>query len=112
MTQEQELALIRRVQAGETEAFEDLVRAHEKTVYNLALRMTGDAQDAEDMAQEAFLKAYRSLGEFRGDSRFIIFNQLDSHCRITKMHILIQQFLAVFVCLDHCQLTSICSEIL
>ena len=35
MTQEQELALIRRVQAGETEAFEDLVRAHEKTVYKI-----------------------------------------------------------------------------
>ncbi len=72
MTQEQELQLIRRVQAGETEAFEDLVRSHEKTVYNLALRMTGDPQDAEDMAQEAFLKAYRSLGEFRGESKFSV----------------------------------------
>ena len=71
-TQEEELRLIRRVQAGETEAFEDLVRAHEKTVYNLALRMTGDAQDAEDMAQEAFLKAYRSLGDFRGESKFSV----------------------------------------
>ena len=40
MTQEEELRLIRRVQAGETEAFEDLVRAHEKTVYNLAMRRT------------------------------------------------------------------------
>ena len=72
MTQEEELRLIRRVQAGETEAFEGLVRAHEKTVYNLALRMTGDAQDAEDMAQEAFLKAYRSLGDFRGESKFSV----------------------------------------
>ena len=72
MTQEQELQLIRRVQAGETEAFEDLVRAHEKTVYNLALRMTGNPQDAEDMAQEAFLKAYRSLPEFRGESKFSV----------------------------------------
>ena len=72
MTQEQELRLVRRVQAGETEAFEDLVRAHEKTVYNLALRMTGNPQDAEDMAQEAFLKAYRSLPEFRGESKFSV----------------------------------------
>lgn len=72
MRQEQELRLIRRVQAGETEAFEDLVRAHEKTVYNLALRMTGNLQDAEDMAQEAFLKAYRSLEEFRGESKFSV----------------------------------------
>ena len=53
MTQDEELRLIRRVQAGDAEAFEDLVRAHEKTVYNLALRMTGHPQDAEDMAQAA-----------------------------------------------------------
>ena len=72
MTQDEELRLIRRVQAGETDAFEDLVRAHEKTVYNLALRMTGNPQDAEDMAQEAFLKAYRSLPEFRGESKFSV----------------------------------------
>ena len=72
MTQDEELRLIRRVQAGDAEAFEDLVRAHEKTVYNLALRMTGHPQDAEDMAQEAFLKAYRSLGEFRGESKFSV----------------------------------------
>ena len=72
MTQEQELALIRRIQAGETDAFEQLLRAHEKTVYNLALRMTGDPQDAEDMAQEAFWKAYRSLGDFRGECKFSV----------------------------------------
>ena len=72
MTQEEELRLIRRVQAGEAEAFEPLLRQHEKTVYHLALRMTGNAQDAEDLAQEAFLKAYRSLGAFRGESKFSV----------------------------------------
>ena len=72
MTQDEELRLIHRVQAGDAEAFEALVRAHEKTVYNLALRMTGHPQDAEDMAQEAFLKAYRSLGDFRGESKFSV----------------------------------------
>ena len=72
MTREEELALVRRVQGGELDAFEELVRAHEKTVYNLALRMTGNPQDAEDMAQEAFLKAYRSLPEFRGESKFSV----------------------------------------
>ena len=72
MTREEELALVRRVQSGELDAFEDLVRAHEKTVYNLALRMTGNPQDAEDMAQEAFLKAYRSLPDFRGESKFSV----------------------------------------
>ena len=72
MTREEELRLVRRVQSGEAEAFEELVRTHEKTVYNLALRLVGNPQDAEDMAQEAFLKAYRSLPEFRGESKFSV----------------------------------------
>ena len=72
MTREEELAIIRRVQKGDVNAFEALVRAYEKNVYTLALRMMGNAQDAEDMAQEAFLKAYNSLPGFRGDSRFSV----------------------------------------
>ncbi len=72
MTKEQELAAIRRVQRGDVNAFEPLMAAYEKNVYNLALRMTGNAQDAEDMTQEAFLKAYSSLDSFRGDSKFSV----------------------------------------
>ena len=72
MTREQELAVIRRVQRGDSNAFEYLVAAYEKNVYNLALRMTGNPEDAEDMAQEAFLKAYSSLDSFRGDSKFSV----------------------------------------
>ncbi len=72
MTREQELAVIRRVQRGDANAFEYLVAAYEKNVYNLALRMTGSPEDAEDMAQEAFLKAYSSLDSFRGDSKFSV----------------------------------------
>ncbi len=72
MTREQEAAVIRRVLDGDGNAFEALVAAHEKNVYNLALRMTGNAQDAEDMAQEAFVKAYTSLPGFRGDSKFSV----------------------------------------
>ena len=72
MTREQELAVIRRVQRGDANAFEYLMAAYEKNVYNLALRMTGSPEDAEDMAQEAFLKAYSSLGSFRGDSKFSV----------------------------------------
>ncbi len=44
--------------------------AYEKNVYNVALQMTGNREDAQDMAQEAFLKAYSSLSSFRGDSKF------------------------------------------
>ena len=72
MTREQENAVIRRVLDGDANAFEDLVAAYEKNVYNLALRTVGNPQDAEDMAQEAFLKAYSSLSSFRGDSKFSV----------------------------------------
>ena len=70
MTREQELTIIRRVQHGDTEAFSVLVAAYEKNVFNVALQMTGNREDAQDMAQEAFLKAYNSLPSFRGDSKF------------------------------------------
>ena len=72
MTPEQEKKCIRQVLSGDVNAFEDLVSACEKNAYNLALRMLGNAQDAEDVVQEAFLKAYRSLPEFRLDSRFSV----------------------------------------
>ncbi len=64
------MELIRRITGGEPELFEQLVLAHQKTVYNLALRMTRNPEDAQDCAQEAFLKAYRSLHLFRGESGF------------------------------------------
>ena len=72
MTREQELTIIRRVQHGDTEAFSVLVAAYEKNVFNVALQMTGNREDAQDMAQEAFLKAWRSLPEFRGESKFSV----------------------------------------
>ena len=64
--------LVRRAQSGDLDAFEALVRAHEKTVYTLALRMTNQPQDAEDMAQEAFLKVWRALPDYRWESRFSV----------------------------------------
>lgn len=72
MTPEQELHWIRRVLDGDVNAFEHLVQAYEKNIYNLALRTLGNPQDAEDVTQEAFLKAYRSLSCFRGDSKFSV----------------------------------------
>lgn len=72
MTREEEHALIRRVLAGDTDRFEALVKAHEKGVYNLALRMLGSEQDALDAAQEAFFRSYKALGSFRGESRFSV----------------------------------------
>ena len=72
MTRDEEKNLIQRVLAGETELFETLVKAHERAVYDLALRMLGSEQDALDVAQEAFFRAWRALGSFRGDSKFSV----------------------------------------
>ena len=72
MTKEEELDLLRRAQNGDGGAFEEIVRAHEKTVYHLALRQLGSREDAEDAAQEVFLKAFTALGSFRGDSRLSV----------------------------------------
>lgn len=72
MTREQEAAVINAVLDGDVNAYEYLVKAYEKNVYNLALRMVGNSEDAYDMSQEAFIKAYNSLHSFRGDSKFSV----------------------------------------
>ena len=72
MTQEREKEVIEKVLAGDTDAFEEIVLANQANVYNLALKMTGNQTDAEDVAQEAFFKAFRLLKGFRGDSRFSV----------------------------------------
>ena len=72
MTEEEIFSVISRVLGGDADAFESIVREYEKKVYNLALRMCGDREDALDASQEAFIKAYNSLGSFRGDSRFSV----------------------------------------
>ena len=55
---------------GDTEAFRALVEHHSRAVYRLAQRMTGSPQDAEDVVQETFLKAYRQLGRFESRANF------------------------------------------
>ncbi len=62
--------LVIRAQGGDAAAFETLVRRYERWVFTLALRMVGDRGEAEDMAQEVFLKAYRGLPRFKGTARF------------------------------------------
>lgn len=72
MTREQENAVVRSILDGDVNAYELLVKEYEKSVYNLALRMVGNSEDAADMSQEAFIKAYNSLTSFRGDSKFSV----------------------------------------
>ena len=63
---------MRRVLGGDTNAFEALVVEYEKNIYAITQRMTGNAEDAADMTQETFIKAYNSLSSFRGDSKFSV----------------------------------------
>ncbi len=72
MTREQEYLIVQQVLEGDTNAFEELVLEYEKKVYNVALRILGNSEDAADMTQEAFIKAYNSLSGFRGDSKFSV----------------------------------------
>lgn len=72
MTREQENLIVQQVLDGDTNAFEELVLEYEKKVYNVALRMVNNQEDAEDITQEAFIKAYNSLSGFRGDSKFSV----------------------------------------
>lgn len=65
-----EQELVARAKAGDDEAFAQLMRDNEKRIYNLTLRMTGNPEDAMDLAQEAFLNAWRGLKFFKGDSAF------------------------------------------
>ncbi|HEX6467094.1 MAG TPA: sigma-70 family RNA polymerase sigma factor [Terriglobales bacterium] len=62
--------LIREAQRGSRAAFEELVRHYDHSVLRLALHLTGSEQDAQDIYQEAFLKAYRHLGNFRFECSF------------------------------------------
>lgn len=61
--------LLERLRAGEPAAFEELVRAYQHRVFAVAARMLGRAAEAEEVAQEVFVRAYRAIGEFRGEAR-------------------------------------------
>ena len=62
--------LVRLAQKGDQRAFADLTLAHQQFVYNLGLRCLGDPQEAEDIAQEAFLRAWLAMPNFHGKSQF------------------------------------------
>lgn len=64
-----ERALVRRIQDGDASAFRELVEGHKHQVYYLALDLTGNHHDAEDLSQEVFIKAYRGFGRFRSGSK-------------------------------------------
>src|SRR5881296_928908 len=63
-------AVLARARQGDSEAFRALVERHSRTVFHLAYRMTGNEQDAEDVVQESFLRAYKQLGRFESRANF------------------------------------------
>src|ERR1700704_2403350 len=63
-------AVLARARQGDSDAFRALVEQHSRSVFRLAFRMTGNPQDAEDVVQETFLKAYRQLGRFESRANF------------------------------------------
>ncbi|MDQ4072352.1 MAG: sigma-70 family RNA polymerase sigma factor [Actinomycetota bacterium] len=70
MVPSDEAELVAKARDGDRAAFDELVRMTHASVYTLAYRLTGNAEDARDVAQETYLRAYRSIHRFRGDSRF------------------------------------------
>ena len=61
---------VRRVQQGDTDSFEVLVRRHEKAIFNLVYRLLGNYDEAAEVAQEVFLSAFKSIHQFRGEANF------------------------------------------
>jgi RNA polymerase sigma-70 factor (ECF subfamily) len=87
-----DIIYIEQVLNGRINAFSHIVDHHKTKAYNLAFRICGNAEDAEEIAQDAFLKAFRSLSLFRKDSSFatwlyrIVFNTAVSHVRLRKQN--------------------------
>jgi RNA polymerase sigma-70 factor (ECF subfamily) len=94
MKQEQESEIINRILKGDREAYALLVEKYKGPIFNLAFRMTGNYQDAEDLGQETFIRAYEALIRFNRKKRFfpwlytiglnLIRNHLNNgHCRLS-----------------------------
>lgn len=68
--EQNEQLLLEKAKAGDVAAFEELIEAYQKKVFNLALRMIGNADDAADLAQEAFIRIFKAISGFKEQSSF------------------------------------------
>ncbi len=68
--QHPDVALVERVRAGDAAAYDTLVRKYERQIFRIAQHITQNREDAEDVMQDAFLKAYEKLNQFQGNSKF------------------------------------------
>src|SRR5512141_3284789 len=79
-------AEVARARAGDREAFRALVDKHSRNVFRLAFRMTGNEEDAEDVVQETFLKAYRNLQRFAGQAEFSTWlHRIAANCAVDAL---------------------------
>ncbi|CAB4529606.1 unannotated protein [freshwater metagenome] len=86
LVQDELAQLVELAQAGDTAAFEKLVQATYVQTYTLAFRLTGHQEDARDVTQEAYLRAYRGLSKFRGESQFSTWMyRVTANCAATQM---------------------------
>ena len=87
MKEQDDIYHVQSVLAGNTAAFAVLVDRHKELAFNIALKIVRHREDAEEIAQDAFMKAYQSLRSFKGDSKFstwlyrIVYNAAISHTR-------------------------------
>lgn len=80
------VALVERAKSGDREAFDQLVRVTHSDAYALALRLTGSTEDARDVVQEAYLRAYKGVGRFRGDALFSTWlYRIVANCATTQL---------------------------
>lgn len=70
MMKPEEIELIERCKRQDPKAFDELVSGYERRIYNFAMRLSGNADDAEDIAQETFIRVFNAIQNFRGDSNF------------------------------------------
>ncbi len=79
---EQEQRWVEQARAGDKQAFSQLVQAYQRPVFNLTYRMLGNAEEAEDAAQEAFLRAYSKLHQYQPERKFStwLFSIANNHC--------------------------------
>ena len=68
--QPDDLTLVRRAQSGDADAYDELVRRYQRQIYGVTYHMTSNHEDANDLTQEAFVKAWQALKSFKGDSSF------------------------------------------
>jgi RNA polymerase sigma-70 factor (ECF subfamily) len=78
--------LVIRARAGDRSAFDELVRATTADTYTLAFRLVGNEEDARDVVQETYLRAYKGIGKFRGDAQFSTWlYRITANCAATHM---------------------------